>query len=223
MATTRTAGITIDGIGRRTINKEYRGVRVFLRLGAVCQEDAERRLSRGSKPHHPNHDATGVPSPAAPRSTGTSKIASFGGCPTILPGWRCSLSTPACATTTCAGCNGLGRCLFPSSSAACSLCGRANSSRVARTWSSSTTPRGRPSRRNEASIRSGTNAREQARNEIAGLRSNKSASLAGILVGRRELMLHAAPSTRAGPAHRREHAGEVTLVRESAAECNLSQ
>src|SRR5437762_3572401 len=46
MATTRTAGITIDGIGRRTINKEYRGVRVFLRLGAVCQEHAERRLAQ---------------------------------------------------------------------------------------------------------------------------------------------------------------------------------
>jgi hypothetical protein len=44
-----------------------------------------------------------------------------------------------------------------------------------------------------------TNAREQARNEIAALRSNKSASPAGILVGLRELALHAAPSARAAP------------------------
>jgi hypothetical protein len=29
-----------------TINKEYRDVRVFLRLGAVCQERAERRLAQ---------------------------------------------------------------------------------------------------------------------------------------------------------------------------------
>ena len=46
MATTRTAGITIDRIGRRTIKQEYRGVRVFLRLGTVCQEHAERRLAQ---------------------------------------------------------------------------------------------------------------------------------------------------------------------------------
>jgi len=46
MATTRTAGITIDEIGRRTINKEYRGVRVFVRLGGVDQERAERRLAQ---------------------------------------------------------------------------------------------------------------------------------------------------------------------------------
>jgi hypothetical protein len=46
MSSTRTAGITIDGSGRRTINKEYHGVRVFLRLGAACQEHAERRLAQ---------------------------------------------------------------------------------------------------------------------------------------------------------------------------------
>lgn len=46
MATTRTAGITMDGNGRRTINKEFRGVRVFFRLGAVDQEHAERRLAQ---------------------------------------------------------------------------------------------------------------------------------------------------------------------------------
>lgn len=45
MPSTRTAWITVNGSGRRTIDKEYRGLRVFLRLGAVCQEHAERRLA----------------------------------------------------------------------------------------------------------------------------------------------------------------------------------
>ena len=45
MSSTRTAGITIDRNGRRTIDKGYLGARVFLRLGAVCQEHAERRLA----------------------------------------------------------------------------------------------------------------------------------------------------------------------------------
>lgn len=46
MAGTRTAGITIGLNGNRTIDKEYRGVRVFLRLGAVGQEHAEHRLAQ---------------------------------------------------------------------------------------------------------------------------------------------------------------------------------
>jgi integrase len=41
---TRTPGITIDAYGRRTIDKEHRGVRLFLRLGNVLQEQAEQRL-----------------------------------------------------------------------------------------------------------------------------------------------------------------------------------
>jgi integrase len=44
MPSTRTPGITVNAQGHRTINKEYRGERVFLRLGAVAQEDAECRL-----------------------------------------------------------------------------------------------------------------------------------------------------------------------------------
>jgi integrase len=44
MPATRTRGITVDRHGHRTINKEYRGERIFLRLGAITQEDAERRL-----------------------------------------------------------------------------------------------------------------------------------------------------------------------------------
>jgi integrase len=41
---TRTPGITLDPNGNRIINKELRGVRLFLRLGPVSQEDAEARL-----------------------------------------------------------------------------------------------------------------------------------------------------------------------------------
>jgi integrase len=44
MASTRTAGITTDRLGRLMINKEYHGQRIFKRLGRVCQEHAEHRL-----------------------------------------------------------------------------------------------------------------------------------------------------------------------------------
>jgi hypothetical protein len=46
MASTHARGITIDGIGRRTIDKGHRGERIFARLGAVSQEEAERLLAR---------------------------------------------------------------------------------------------------------------------------------------------------------------------------------
>ena len=44
MPTTRTPGITVDAAGHRIIDKEHRGVRIYVRLGAVSQEDAEHRL-----------------------------------------------------------------------------------------------------------------------------------------------------------------------------------
>jgi len=44
MASTRTPGITINPDGRRIIDKEYRGVRICLRLGAITQEQAEQCL-----------------------------------------------------------------------------------------------------------------------------------------------------------------------------------
>ena len=44
MAGTRTAGITLDSNGLRSINKEYRGTRLFIRLGSISQDDAEKRL-----------------------------------------------------------------------------------------------------------------------------------------------------------------------------------
>jgi hypothetical protein len=44
MPSTRTPGITVDVYGHRTINKKYRSERIFIRLGPVAQDDAERRL-----------------------------------------------------------------------------------------------------------------------------------------------------------------------------------
>jgi integrase len=44
MPSTRTPGITVDAHSHRTLNKEYRGKRIFLRLGPLSQEDAEHRL-----------------------------------------------------------------------------------------------------------------------------------------------------------------------------------
>ena len=46
MPSTRARGITIDGLGRRTIDKAHRGERIFARLGAVSQEAAEHLLAR---------------------------------------------------------------------------------------------------------------------------------------------------------------------------------
>ena len=44
MGSTRTPGITVDANDNRVINKEHHGVRLFLRLGRVSQETAERQL-----------------------------------------------------------------------------------------------------------------------------------------------------------------------------------
>src|SRR5258708_2815182 len=44
MACARAPGTTIDGNGRRTINKEHRGTRIYIRLGSISQDDAETRL-----------------------------------------------------------------------------------------------------------------------------------------------------------------------------------
>jgi hypothetical protein len=44
MAATRTQGIPIDTDGNFTINKEYRGIRLFSRLGKLGQDQAEQRL-----------------------------------------------------------------------------------------------------------------------------------------------------------------------------------
>ena len=44
MAATRTPGITVNSAGHRIIDKEHRGVRIFTRLGAVGDQEAEDRL-----------------------------------------------------------------------------------------------------------------------------------------------------------------------------------
>jgi hypothetical protein len=45
MARTRAAGIRIDRDGRRIIDKEHRGVGIYLRLGPISQEDADQQLA----------------------------------------------------------------------------------------------------------------------------------------------------------------------------------
>lgn len=45
MACTRTPGIRIDRNGRRIIDKEHRGVGIYVRLGSIGQEHAEQRLA----------------------------------------------------------------------------------------------------------------------------------------------------------------------------------
>jgi hypothetical protein len=49
MAATRTQGITVDTDANFTINKEYRGTRLFFRLGKLSQDQAEQRL-HGDRP-----------------------------------------------------------------------------------------------------------------------------------------------------------------------------
>jgi hypothetical protein len=44
MATTRTPGITIGADGRFLIDKRHRGIRIFVRMDATTQEQAEQRL-----------------------------------------------------------------------------------------------------------------------------------------------------------------------------------
>ena len=40
-----TAGITVTATGHHIIDKEYRGVRIYTRLGRVSQAEAEERLA----------------------------------------------------------------------------------------------------------------------------------------------------------------------------------
>src|SRR5205823_122446 len=45
MACTRTPGIRVDRCGRRIIDKQYRGIGIYLRLGPSTQEQAEQKLA----------------------------------------------------------------------------------------------------------------------------------------------------------------------------------
>lgn len=44
MAATRTPGITTADDGRFLVDKRHRGIRIFIRMGATTQEQAEQRL-----------------------------------------------------------------------------------------------------------------------------------------------------------------------------------
>ena len=46
MDVAQTPGITVDGDGRRVLDKEHRGVRIYARLGALIKQ----RQSGGSRP-----------------------------------------------------------------------------------------------------------------------------------------------------------------------------
>lgn len=46
MAKTRTSGIILKSDGSRTINKQWQGQRIFIRLGKVSQEEAEAQLTQ---------------------------------------------------------------------------------------------------------------------------------------------------------------------------------
>src|SRR5262245_52674299 len=45
MARTRTPGIRVDRNGGLIIDKEHRGIPIYVRLGAATQEEAEERLA----------------------------------------------------------------------------------------------------------------------------------------------------------------------------------
>ena len=45
MPSTRIPGITVNAASHRTIDKEHRGVRIYVRLGPVSEEEAQHRLS----------------------------------------------------------------------------------------------------------------------------------------------------------------------------------
>jgi len=46
MGRSRTSGIFTDEDGNKVVNKVYHGRRIFRRLGAVTQEEAEQWLAR---------------------------------------------------------------------------------------------------------------------------------------------------------------------------------
>jgi hypothetical protein len=45
MPSTCTPGITFDAAGQRIIDKEHRGVRIYIRLGSIDEEAARQRLA----------------------------------------------------------------------------------------------------------------------------------------------------------------------------------
>ena len=45
MPSTCTPGITVDAAGQRIIDKEHRGVRIYIRLGSIDEKAARQRLA----------------------------------------------------------------------------------------------------------------------------------------------------------------------------------
>lgn len=45
MPSTRTPGVTANAAGHHIIDKEHRGVRIYARLGAISEEEAQQRLA----------------------------------------------------------------------------------------------------------------------------------------------------------------------------------
>ena len=44
MPSTKIPGVTVNAAGQRIVDKEHRGVRIYMRLGRVSDEQAEQRL-----------------------------------------------------------------------------------------------------------------------------------------------------------------------------------
>jgi hypothetical protein len=103
MARTRTAGIRIDSDGRRIIDKEHRGVGIYLRLGPISQEDAEQQLAnevaridaelRYNANHHHRFVDCAERYLAESQSIGDLLIFQLGTCDCSLPISECSKSS----------------------------------------------------------------------------------------------------------------------------------
>ncbi len=87
MARTRTAGIRIDSDGRRIIDKEHRGVGIYLRLGPISQEDAEQQLANEVARIDAELRAT-----SPNQSIGDLLMSQLGTCDCSLPISECSKS-----------------------------------------------------------------------------------------------------------------------------------
>jgi hypothetical protein len=77
LATTRTPRITVFADGRRFIDKRYLGVRIAMRVGAITQEQAEKRLrvemARIEYERERKHTHAPPPLTAAPRYIAQSR------------------------------------------------------------------------------------------------------------------------------------------------------
>ena len=107
------------GASATTINRSLEVVRTILqpRRALVSRR---RRPPMAGRAAAADHDAAGVAGARPTRSPGTNRIACSPGCRRTCSAWRCSPSTPGCATATSAACSGAGKCRCPRSAAASS-------------------------------------------------------------------------------------------------------